>query len=274
MSLEELLRKNGVVGIEGIDTRALTRRIRAQGAMKALIYSEEAFSGDPVEKARLWQGFDGYDAVGQVTGSTAYRWDGTGMSPDLARDEGKPRVVAMDFGVKHNILRQLYAEGFDVVVVPADTSAEAILSHKPDGVFLSNGPGDPAAVGYAVETVKTLVGKLPVFGICLGHQLLCLALGGKSYKLKFGHHGANHPVKDLRSGEIEITSQNHGYCIDIDSLTGKGVEMSHLNLNDHTCEGIVCEKDRLMSVQYHPESAPGPHDSRYLFRQFKDMINQ
>lgn len=274
MSIEQYLRKNGIVAVEGIDTRALTRHIRARGAMKAAIYSEESSTGDPVEKARIWQGFDGYDAVSRVTCGKAYWWDSAGVSDGPAGQRDRPRVVAMDFGIKYNILRLLHSQGFDVTVVPADTPAETVLSYKPDGLFLSNGPGDPAAVGYAVDTIRALVGKLPIFGICLGHQLLCLALGGTSYKLKFGHRGANHPVKDLRSDRIEITSQNHGYCIDIDSLAGKGIEMTHLNLNDHTCEGIVCEKDRVMSVQYHPESAPGPHDSRYLFRQFRDMINQ
>ncbi|MBD3165249.1 glutamine-hydrolyzing carbamoyl-phosphate synthase small subunit, partial [bacterium] len=254
MSVEQYLRENGVVAVEGIDTRALTRHIRARGAMKAVVYSEEACTGDLVEKARSWQGFDGYDAVSRVTCGNAYRWDGRGVSTQLGRDADRPHVVAMDFGVKFNILRLLHVEGFDVTVVPANAPAETILSYKPDGLFLSNGPGDPAAVGYAVDTIRALRGKLPIFGICLGHQLLCLALGGASYKLKFGHRGANHPVKDLRSDRIEITSQNHGYCIDIDSLTGKGIEMTHLNLNDHTCEGVVSEKEMVMSVQYHPES--------------------
>ncbi|MBD3347542.1 MAG: glutamine-hydrolyzing carbamoyl-phosphate synthase small subunit [Chitinivibrionales bacterium] len=274
MSIEEYLRENGIVAVEGIDARALTRRIRAQGAMKGIIYTEESSDGDPVRKAREWQGFDGYDAVGRVTCGKAYRWGGRDRSEQFDKSSGKPRIVAMDFGIKFNILRLLHSEDFDVMVVPAHTPAEKIVAYKPDGLFLSNGPGDPTAVGYAVDTIKELLGKLPVFGICLGHQLLCLALGGTSYKLKFGHRGANHPVKDLRSGTIEITSQNHGYCIDIDSLGGKGVEMTHLNLNDRTCEGIVGERDRIMSVQYHPESAPGPCDSRYLFRQFREMINQ
>ncbi|MFP4165124.1 MAG: glutamine-hydrolyzing carbamoyl-phosphate synthase small subunit [Chitinispirillaceae bacterium] len=272
-SVEEYLRENGIVGVEGIDTRALTRHIRSKGAMKGIIYTEDFVSDDPVEKARSWHGLDGYDAVSRVTCRKVYRLNHDGCSV-LSEEEKKPLVVALDFGVKHNILRLLRSEGFDVVVLPANTSAQTILSCKPDGLFLSNGPGDPAAVGYAVETIKSLVGKLPIFGICLGHQLLCLALEAQSYKLKFGHRGANHPVKNLQSGRIEITSQNHGYCIDIDSLSGKGIEMTHLNLNDNTCEGIVCEKKRLMSVQFHPESAPGPHDSRYLFSQFRDMINK
>lgn len=275
MSLEKYLKDNGIVAIEGIDTRALTRRIRSSGAMKATIYTEAACNGDPIEKARKWQGFDNYDAAGQVTCATDYRYEAEGRFAQQAETTGpRPRIVVIDFGIKSSILRLLHQEGFDLIVVPASTSAESVLSHKPDGVFLSNGPGDPASVGYAIETIRSLLGQLPIFGICLGHQLLCLALGGSSYKLKFGHHGANHPVKNLRSGGIEITSQNHGYCIDIDSLTGKGIDMTHLNLNDKTCEGIVGEKQRIMSVQYHPESAPGPHDSRYLFRQFRDMINQ
>ncbi len=274
MSLGEYLRKNGIVGVEGIDTRALTRHIRAQGAMKGILYSEDWVSDDPVHKACSWRGFDGYDAVARVTCREAYRWDEAGAGKNGGKGGKKPLVVALDFGAKHSILRLLAAEGFDVTVLPGNSSADTVLSYKPEGLFLSNGPGDPAAAGYAVETIRALLGRLPIFGICLGHQLLCLALGGKSFKLKFGHRGANHPVKDLRSGKIEITSQNHGYCIDIDSLTGKGIEMTHLNLNDNTCEGIKCEKDRVMSVQYHPESAPGPHDSRYLFHQFFEMINK
>lgn len=274
MSIEEYLRQNGIVAIEGIDTRALTRHIRSKGAMRAVISTAEADRPVLVDKARAWSGFDGYDAAGRVTCGKAYRWNGEGVAEQPGNGGQRPRIVALDFGVKFNILRLLHSEGFDVTVVPANTPAQTILSYKPDGLFLSNGPGDPAAVGYAVDTIEALLGKLPIFGICLGHQLLCLALGGTSYKLKFGHRGANHPVKDLRSGTIEITSQNHGYCIDIDSLAGKGIEMTHLNLNDHTCEGIVCERDRIMSVQYHPESAPGPHDSRYLFGQFRTMVTQ
>jgi carbamoyl-phosphate synthase small subunit len=273
MPVEEFLRDAGVVGVEGVDTRALTRRIRARGAMKALVYSEECCSGDPVDKARQWHGFGCYDAVGRVSCDGAWQWNGQGAAPRIARTAGRPRIVALDFGVKFTILRLLHAAGFDVIVVPARTSAAAIAGYKPDGVFLSNGPGDPAAAGYAIDTIRALVGRLPLFGICLGHQLVCLALGAASYKLKFGHRGANHPVKNLRTGGIEITSQNHGYCIDIDSLTGKHVEMTHFNLNDRTCEGIVCDDKKVMSVQYHPESAPGPRDSRYLFRQFYDLIN-
>ena len=272
MSIEEFLRKKGIVAIEGIDTRALTRRIRTRGAMKAFIYSEDSFTGDPVEKARTWQGFESYDAVNAVTCRESYRWNSNVDSTSPDGDKAIPRVVAMDFGAKFNILRLLHSQGFEVIVVPANATAEMVMSHKPDGLFLSNGPGDPAAADYAVETIRALLGKLPMFGICLGHQLLCLALGGSSYKLKFGHRGANHPVKNLKTGKIEITSQNHGYCIDADSLTAKGIEMSHINLNDRTCEGIIGEKQKVMSVQYHPESAPGPHDSRYLFRQFQHMV--
>lgn len=274
MSIGDYLRSNGTVGIEKIDTRALTRHIRSRGAMKGIVYTEDSFCGDPVKKARSWHGLNGYDAVSRLTCAKAYCWNRDERLISYEEGVKKPLVVALDFGVKFSILRLLRSEEFDIVVLPANTSVETLLSCRPDGLFLSNGPGDPAAVGYAVETIRALVGKLPIFGICLGHQLLCLALGGTSFKMKFGHRGANHPVKDLRTGKIEITSQNHGYCIDIDSLTGKGIEMTHLNLNDHTCEGIVSEKKRLMSVQFHPEAAPGPYDSRYLFRQFKEMIKQ
>ncbi|MBD3422396.1 MAG: glutamine-hydrolyzing carbamoyl-phosphate synthase small subunit [Chitinivibrionales bacterium] len=273
MSIEEYLRENRIVAVEGIDTRALTRRIRSQGAMKGIIYTDDFSPGDPVARARAWRGFEGYNAAGSVTCSKAYCWGSENEPANFDKSEHALRVVAMDFGIKYSTLRLLQAQGFDVVVVPAHASVQQIMSYKPDGVFLSNGPGDPAAVSYAVETIKSLLGRPPIFGICLGHQLVCLALGARSYKLKFGHHGANHPVKDLRSGKIEITAQNHGYCIDIDSLAGKGIEITHLNLNDRTCEGIACAQQRTISVQYHPESAPGPHDSRYLFGQFREMIN-
>ena len=180
--------------------------------------------------------------------------------------------MTFDFGIKHNILRLLCTYGCDVKVVPAATSADEVLSQKPDGVFLSNGPGDPEPVTYAVETVKKLLGKVPIFGICLGHQILSLALGGKTYKLKFGHRGANHPVKNLRTSNIEITSQNHGFCVDIDSLKNKDIELTHLNLNDNTVEGIRCRKLAAFSVQYHPEASPGPHDSAYLFPEFIKLM--
>jgi carbamoyl-phosphate synthase small subunit len=182
--------------------------------------------------------------------------------------------VAFDFGIKQNILRLLCSHGCNVRVVPGQTSAKEVLAQKPDGVFLSNGPGDPAAVSYAIEAVKDLLGKVPIFGICLGHQILALALGGRTYKLKFGHRGANHPVKNLKTGRIEITAQNHGFCVDINSLKGKNVELTHINLNDNTLEGITCEKKAAFSVQYHPEASPGPHDSNYLFETFIKLMAQ
>ena len=180
--------------------------------------------------------------------------------------------MAIDYGIKQNILRLLRSHACQVTVVPAQTSAQAILAKKPDGVLLSNGPGDPAAVHYGIETVRALLGKVPIFGICLGHQILALALGGKTYKLKFGHRGANHPVQDLDTGKIEITSQNHGFCVDLDSLRDKDVELTHINLNDNTLEGLRCKKFKAFSVQYHPEASPGPHDSAYLFQSFMAMM--
>lgn len=268
MSIQEYLRRNTIVAIEGIDTRALTKRIRQNGAMKAVISTNNQSVHTLVEKAANWHAFETYDAVSHVaaTGEFCHRaHNGSGNK--------NPLIVAMDFGMKHSILRMLLAEGLDVRVVPPGTSADIILSYKPDGVFLSNGPGDPAAVGYATSTIRALIAKLPVFGICLGHQLLCRALGGKTYKLKFGHRGANHPVRNCASGQIEITSQNHGYCVDMDSLAGLDVEQTHVNLNDQTCEGFSSVTMKLMAVQYHPESSPGPHDSRYLFGLFKKMLS-
>jgi carbamoyl-phosphate synthase small subunit len=273
MAVGEYLSGNGIVAMDGVDTRALARRIRLRGAMRGIVATADSAEG-LVEKVREWPGFGGYDAVGRVTCCKPYRWDRHVGDASVQRRNGMPLVVALDYGVKFNILRMLQSRGLDVLVLPADSSPETVLSYRPDGVFLANGPGDPAAVGRAADTIRALIGKLPIFGICLGHQLLCLALGGKTYKLKFGHRGANHPVKDLRSGRIEITSQNHGYCVEFDSLKSMGIEMTHVNLNDRTCEGIACDKRRIMSVQYHPEASPGPHDSAYLFERFRDMVNR
>lgn len=271
-TLSEYLKENSIIGIEGIDTRALTRHIREAGSMKAVLYAGE---GTPdlaalAKQADEWSGMDGLDAASTVTCSEAYVFEGTPGRP--ASTDTQYHVVAMDFGIKYNILRVLNALGCKVTVVPASTSAEEILAYNPDGIFLSNGPGDPAAVTYAIETIKNLLGKKPIFGICLGHQLLTLAMGGVTYKLKFGHHGGNHPVKNLETGEVEITAQNHGFCADIDSLKNVGVEMTHVNLNDNTCEGMADYSRNVFSVQYHPEASPGPHDSGYLFKKFIEYL--
>ncbi|UCF16462.1 MAG: carbamoyl phosphate synthase small subunit, partial [Phycisphaerales bacterium] len=210
-----------------------------------------------------------------VTTKKPYDWD-MGLTDVLTGEQCVPEkifeIVAFDFGVKHNILRLLRSHGCDVHVVPASTSAKEVMARKPDGVFLSNGPGDPAPVDYAVQTIRELLGRVPIFGICLGHQILALAMGAKTYKLKFGHRGANHPVKNLRTGKIEITAQNHGFCVDTDSLAKQDVELTHLNLNDNTNEGFSCRKLKAFSVQYHPEASPGPHDSSYLFRDFIHLM--
>lgn len=272
-SLGEYLIENNVIGIEDIDTRALTRHIRLAGAMKAAIYAgeEEPDAEALARKAKDWEGLVDVDIVKYVTCKEKYLFESTPGRECNGKDTYN--VVAMDFGIKYNILRVLRTLDCKVTVVPATATADDILAEKPDGVFLSNGPGDPAAVTYAIETIKGLIGKVPVFGICLGHQLLTLALGGKTYKLKFGHHGGNHPVRNQRTRKIGITSQNHGFCADIDSLKNCGVEMTHVNLNDHTCEGIADFSRRIFSVQYHPEASPGPHDSGYLFEQFIEIMN-
>jgi len=274
-SLPDYLRENGIIGITGIDTRALTRHIRLAGAMKAALYAgDDPLPGGLVEKARAWPGLVGVDTVKDVTCSKPYRWREHEQETGGEKDSSRFNVVALDCGIKYNILRILTRFGCNVTVVPAATSAAEILAMDPDGVFLSNGPGDPAGPTYAIETVRELVGTRPLFGICLGHQLLGSALGGKTYKLKFGHHGANHPVRDLQTGEIAITSQNHGFCVDLESLSGQGVEVTHINLNDKTCEGLSDSRRRFFSVQYHPEAAPGPHDSGYLFERFVTMMKQ
>ena len=262
-SLGEYLRSVDIVGIQGIDTRALTRHLRDCGAMNGIVSSTDLDETSLKKRLKNIPSMAGLDLVPEVTCEQPYHWKGNASSH---------RVVAMDFGIKYNILRLLNSHGCDVTVVPATTSADDILALKPDGIFLSNGPGDPSAVTYGIETVKELLGKKPVFGICLGHQLLSLAVGGSTYKLKFGHRGINHPVKNVETSEVEITSHNHGFAVDPDSLPGNS-EITHWNLNDDTVEGFRCKDIPAFCVQYHPEAGPGPHDSRYLFQQFIEMMD-
>ena len=275
-SLDEYLRAQGVVGITGLDTRALVRHIREQGAMRAVISSADPDPQRLVEQARSAPSMEGLDLVPQVTCAEPYHWaegnPGEWRAPDAAQ-ELPLHVVAYDFGIKRNILRLLAERGCRVTVVPATTSAADALALNPDGIFLSNGPGDPAAVTYAVQATRELLGQRPLFGICLGHQILGLALGGRTYKLRFGHHGGNQPVRFSDSGATEISSHNHGFAVDADSLP-EGVEVTHVNLNDNCVEGLRTRDRRAFSIQYHPESAPGPHDSAYLFDQFVAMMRQ
>jgi carbamoyl-phosphate synthase small subunit len=274
--LGEYLLRHSIVAISGIDTRALTRIIREKGAMGSVISTLDTDAESLVAKAKETPSLVGADLVKEVTCAEPYGWhEGLwelvgGYSLPL-KGSGKLKVVAYDYGIKRNILRNLLAVGCDVTVVPASTPAAEALAMKPDGIFLSNGPGDPAAVGYAIEIVKELIGKRPIFGICLGHQILSLALGGKTFKLKFGHRGANQPVKDMTTGKVEITAQNHGFAVDMGSLKDKA-ELTHINLNDDTVEGLTHKDLPLFSVQHHPEASPGPHDSAYLFKRFVDMM--
>ena len=267
MGLDEYLKVNNIVGIQGIDTRALTRYIRLQGAMQAVVSTAEQDEKKLLEKLKAAPRLTGVDLVKEVSCRESYEWK---ENPRKARF----KVTALDCGIKFNILRHLAAAGCKVRIVPAYTGAEEILKSKPDGVLLSNGPGDPAAVTYVIETARQLIGKVPIFGICLGHQMLGLALGGTTYKLKFGHHGGNHPVKDLKSGKVAITSQNHGFCVDIKSIPNKDTLMTHINLYDSTAEGLENKRLKLFSVQYHPEAGPGPHDAGYLFKKFTQLMEK
>ncbi|WP_193211866.1 glutamine-hydrolyzing carbamoyl-phosphate synthase small subunit [Luteolibacter marinus] len=282
-TLADYFSEHGVLGIEHIDTRALTKHLRSRGAMRACLTTELDSAG-AIEAAKASPSMEGMDYVQEVSTDKDYAWEADSRRFTLPNASAgqletylelpplKHRIVAYDFGIKWNILRRLRQAGFEVDVVNSRTSAEAVLAKNPDGIFLSNGPGDPAALGYIHEEIKKLLGKKPVFGICLGNQILSHAFGGKTYKLKFGHRGGNQPVKDLRSGKISITSQNHGFAVDADSLPSN-VEVTHINLNDDTVEGIRHKEMPVFSVQYHPEAAPGPHDATYFFDEFAALID-
>jgi len=290
-SLSEYLEKNGIPGIQDIDTLSLTKKLRVGGAMKAFISTKAISEADALKRAREWPGIVGVDYVKEVTHREAFQWDpedkqsssfnlvrGTAVADARNVRDVMPAadipIVAYDFGMKYNILRRLRQKGFKVQVLPATAPASEALKHKPAGIFLSNGPGDPSALGYAVNTVKELTDSgIPIFGICLGHQILGQAFGGKTFKLKFGHRGANQPVKDLETGKVEITSQNHGFAVDAKSLPGD-VEVNRINLNDNTVEGMRHKKKPIFCVQYHPEASPGPHDSTILFDEFRKLIEK
>jgi len=277
LPLSRYLAEAGVPALAGIDTRALTIKLRTQGTLKAFLCSTGRVSVEEgVARARAWEGLDGQDYAARVSCDRSYEFDADGaLSSSWGLGGALPAadlsIVCYDFGIKYNILRHLRRHGMRVTVVPAQTAAEAVLALKPDGVFLSNGPADPAAVTYAIENIRRLIGKVPIMGICLGHQLIGCALGGRTYRLKFGHHGCNHPVMDLTTHRVEITSQNHNFAVDPDSLPA-AAEITHVNLNDNTVEGLQHRELPLFCVQYHPEAAPGPHDAAYLFERFRALI--
>jgi carbamoyl-phosphate synthase small subunit len=302
-SAQHYLERHGVPAIWDLDTRALVRHIRNAGAMRGVVSSDGTTAEELIAEARALPTMAGQELASRVTAAKTYEWatgsidlaapvvtaaeaKSSGHGSECAREESRGsklfalegraryRVVAYDFGIKQNILRLFFDYNCDVTVVPAKTSAEDVLALKPQGVFLSNGPGDPEPITYAIRNIRKLIGRVPVFGICLGHQLCGLALGGRTFKLKFGHHGSNHPVKNLLTGRIEITAQNHGFCVDPDSLPSSEVETTHVNLNDQTNEGMRHRALPLFSVQYHPEASPGPHDARYLFNQFIELMTE
>lgn len=265
MSLQDYFVLHGIPGISNIDTRALTRKLRSEGSMKGLIVSDDRPLDECMRMLHQAPSMAGLDLVQKVTVDRPY---------SLSGPHSGPRIAVYDYGVKRDILRKFAEEGCDVSVFPATTPAQEILQKRFDGVVLSNGPGDPEPVLYAQDNIRKLIGKTPLFGICLGHQLLGLALGGRTYKLKFGHHGGNHPVKELSTGRVEITAQNHGFAVDPDSLKASEIEFTHLNLNDGTLEGFRHRTEPIMAVQYHPEAAPGPHDSFHLFSQFLQLVQE
>lgn len=282
-TLSDYLKKEGVLGVEKLDTRALTRHIRNAGAMRGFISTQDLDTASLINRANQAPSLVGRDLIKEVTTDRSYCWrngrpafaepDVDFLKESVWQHKGKkPSVVAFDYGIKYNILRCLEHSGCELVVVPASTDANTIRSMNPDGIFLSNGPGDPEPLTYAVETIQALIGYRPIFGICLGNQILGLALGGKTFKLKFGHRGANQPVKNLETGRVEITSQNHGFAVDVESVKEKDIALTHINLNDNTFEGFRHKKYPVFAVQYHPEASPGPHDARYLFDDFRKMM--
>ncbi|HEV8379824.1 MAG TPA: glutamine-hydrolyzing carbamoyl-phosphate synthase small subunit [Tepidisphaeraceae bacterium] len=274
MSLDEYMKRNNIIGLEGIDTRALTRMLRISGAMRGILSTEILDDAKLVDRAKHAAAMVGADWVKAVKPKSSYKWDedqGDWRLGKVERGDGL-HVVALDCGAKHNILRNLSERGVKVTVLPPDVTAEEIMKHRPDGLFVSNGPGDPAALDYAVRPLQGVLGKVPIFGICLGHQLLGRAIGAETFKLKFGHRGGNQPVKNLDTGRVEITSQNHGFAVERKSLEAKGGVVTHLNLNDNTVEGFRHRTLPVFSVQYHPEASPGPHDAAYLFDAFIDMM--